>query len=359
MTFRGWDRINIAVDSKPACMRQDRVTGEPMTVEAIAPVIISASRATDIPAFYAGWFVESLKKGYIRWINPYNHRCQYVSFAKTRVIVFWSKYPLNLIQHLPELDRRGINYYIHFTLNNYEKEGIEPGLPPIEARIGTFIRLSSIIGRDRIIWRFDPLLLSDTITVDTLVLRIMEIGSRIHKYTRTLVFSFVDIAEYKSVPSSLQQSGFTGAREFSIDEKRLFAEKLQKLNEDWKLDIFTCAEEIDLTEFGIRKGSCIDYDLMARIFSQDRELMGFLHPTVQTNLSGVRNPEEARMMKDPGQRRECGCFPSKDIGQYNTCMHLCTYCYANKSVSTVKKNYEKHLRQIETGKFPESIIPGK
>ena len=301
--------------------------------------------------------MERLKKGYVRWINPYSHRCQYVSFAKTRVIVFWSKDPRNLMGHLPELDLRGINYYVHFTLNNYDEEGIEPGVPPVETRIGTFIKLSSAIGRDRVIWRFDPLLLSDTVTVDTLISRIREIGSQIHDYTRTLVFSFVDIGEYKKVRANLEQSGCTGVREFSENEKLRFAKELEVLNRDWGLALFTCAEGIDLAEFTIRKGSCIDYDLMTRIFSRDRELMEFLRPTVQTELAAFGPRPSARVLKDPGQRKECGCVCSKDIGQYNTCMHLCSYCYANRSADIVKKNYETYLRQAESGAFRDSIVP--
>jgi len=198
--------------------------------------------------------------------------------------------------------------------------------------------------------------LSDTITVDTLISRIREIGSRIHKHTCRLVFSFIDIDEYRKVSSRLHQSGHARIREFSREEKIVFARKLQELNTAWGLLLFTCAEDIDLTESGIRKASCIDYDLMAEIFSQDHKLMEFFHPTVQTEITAFEPGLGTRARKDAGQRKECGCSCSKDIGQYNTCMHLCTYCYANRSVETVKKNYEAYLLQVAAGEFPDSIL---
>ena len=95
-------------------------------VEAIAPVIVSASRATDIPAFYADWFFNRLDKGYASWRNPFNGKNSYVSFANTRFVVFWSKNPKPLIPYLPILQEKGIGFYIQFTLNDYDAEQLEP-----------------------------------------------------------------------------------------------------------------------------------------------------------------------------------------------------------------------------------------
>ena len=260
MTFKGWDRITITIDGEERCHAPETPAVKHRNAEAIAPVIISASRATDIPAFYPDWLMARIRRGYVKWINPFSHQAQYVSFAKTRVIVFWSKDPRNLIPHLPELDARGLNYYFQFTLNDYEPENLEPNLTSLEIRIKTFEDLAGLIGPERVIWRFDPLVLSDTLSVDILISRIEAIGDRIHGSTRRLVFSFIDVGAYKKVQENLARNGFSGIREFSGEEKIRFAEKLRELNRRWGLELFTCGEEIDLVEYGIQKGRCIDYE---------------------------------------------------------------------------------------------------
>ena len=126
-------------------------------------MIISASRATDIPAFYSRWFFDRLKVGYARWRNPYNGKDTYVSFDKTRFIVFWSKNPALIIQSLHLLKERNIGCYFQFTLNDYDAEGLEPNVPPIEQRIETFKLLVDTLGTGSVVWRFDPLILTDRI----------------------------------------------------------------------------------------------------------------------------------------------------------------------------------------------------
>lgn len=161
-------------------------SGEEVT--AVMPVIISASRSTDIPGWYADWFIKRLKKGYVRWVNPYNpNRLYYVSFEKTRAIIFWTKNPTPLIHHLDRLDSRGLCYYFLYTLNDYEQEQFEPGIPSLEERLKVFIRLSESIGRDRVIWRFDPVLRTDTLDIPELVERVRKIGEQIAPYTKKLV----------------------------------------------------------------------------------------------------------------------------------------------------------------------------
>ena len=168
-------------------------------VMAQAPLIISASRATDIPAFYADWFFHRLEKGYVRWRNPFSGQDSYVSLKNSRFIVFWSKNPARLLSHLSRIKERGIGCYIQYTLNDYEAEGIEPNVPTLTQRIDTFRRLVDALGMGAVVWRFDPLILTDRINIDTLLEKITSIADTLVGYTEKLVFSFDDIESYKKV----------------------------------------------------------------------------------------------------------------------------------------------------------------
>ena len=158
------------------------------------PVIISASRATDIPAFYSDWFFDRLAKGYVRWRNPFNAKDSYVSFANTRFVVFWSKNPAPLIPNLHILRERGIGCYVQYTLNDYEKDGLESNVPALQHRIDTFKRLVDTLGEGSVVWRFDPLVLTDTISEELLLVKIDIIAEHLRGYTENLVFSFAYIA---------------------------------------------------------------------------------------------------------------------------------------------------------------------
>jgi hypothetical protein len=306
MSFKGWNKVPIQTEKDGG-------------VEGVAPVILSASRRTDIPAFHAEWFVRCLQAGYVRWTNPFNGSAQYVSFAETRAIVFWSKDPRPLLPHLAELDRRGIGYYFQFTLNDYEAERLEPGVPPFLERVATFRELAQTIGKTKVVWRADPLLLADGLDVDRLVERVARIGERVHPWTEKLVIAFADIERYARVRTHLRKFG-GGSRELTPDEMREFAEKLGNAASGWGLQIATCGEAIDLAPCGIGRNKCIDDALLERLFLHDEALMGFLGP-----------PETRQRLEDKGQRKECGCIVSKDIGTYDTCPHFCRYCYANAS----------------------------
>lgn len=312
-------------------------------VDAIAPIVISASRSTDIPAFYSKWFFNRLKEGYVTWINPFNRSIQYISFEKVRFIVFWTKNPAPIIPYLHILDELGINYYFQFTLNDYENEQLEPNLPSLDSRIQTFISLSKIIGKDKVIWRFDPLLLSENITIDTLICKLQCIGKMLFNYTDKLVFSFVDITCYKKVQKNLESTSIS-YKEFSKSEMLLFCKKLSNLNKGWGLSLATCAENIGLETFTIEHNSCIDEKLIYNIGKSDTVLLNWLGRTAHTNLSLFDEDIfiQNKRLKDKGQRKECGCIKSKDIGIYNTCNHMCTYCYANHSINIVKKNIRLH-----------------
>ena len=333
------------------CMLTDKVliiNNQGKQVEATAPVIISASRSTDIPAFYAKWFFNRLAKGYCVWYNPFNQQ---------------PKNPEPIIPYLPELDKRGIHYYFQVTLNDYVQEGFEPNVPPVAKRIEIFKKLSQMIGKERVIWRFDPLIVTPQIIPRMLLTRIWHIGNELKGYTDKLVFSFVDVKAYRKVQNNLikETSYFTKEdvekAEMTNAQRMEIVDGLVKLREIWRQDgwnlqMATCAEDMELSQYGIEHNCCIDGELMKHIFADDEELVYYLHTgkLPERNLFGEIPPvpSKPKNLKDKGQRKICGCMVSKDIGMYNTCRHFCVYCYANTSKEAVQKNKDKHNDESES-----------
>ena len=328
-------------------------------VDAQVPEIVSASRSTDIPAFYADWFFERLKKGYSAWTNPFNGVKSYVSYKNTRFIVFWSKNPKPLLGHLDYLKERNINCYVQYTLNDYDDENLEPGVPAVAGRVETFKALSEKLGKEAVIWRFDPMILTDKITINSLLKKVEWLGDQLHEYTDKLVFSYADIESYKKVKRNLI-NGNIHYIDWNQDQMKDFAKQLAALNKDkgWNLELATCGEEIDLKEYRIAHNRCIDGDLIVKIAWQDKKLMDFMKvkigkaqeqtfdgepiiPDGTIRLPGNRYFKSVHK-KDPGQRKFCGCMAAKDIGEYNTCPHFCEYCYANTSKKDAHDNYKLH-----------------
>lgn len=331
--------------------------------EATAPIIISASRSTDIPAFYAEWFFNRLEKGYCVWYNPFNQKPMYISFAKCKVIVFWTKNPKPIIPYLHELDKRGIHYYFQVTLNDYIAEGFEPNVPSLSERIETFKDLSKLIGKERIIWRYDPIIITKTLTPKEHLKRIANIGNQLKNFTDKLVFSFVDVKSYRKVQNNLVKETSYFTRE-TIEmaeptevQRGEIIDGLCKIrqewnNQGWDLQFATCAEEFDYDKYGIEHNRCIDGELMEKLWSEDKELVYYLRtgqlPTPDLFGEIPEIPASRKNLKDKGQRKICGCMVSKDIGMYNTCNHLCVYCYANTSKEVVQKNMSKFNANSES-----------
>ncbi|MDD6003352.1 MAG: DUF1848 domain-containing protein [Bacteroidales bacterium] len=323
-----------------------RENGE--TVDAQAPLVISASRGTDIPAFYTDWLFNRLKAKYSAWKNPFSGQYSYVSYQNARFFVFWSKNPKPLLDHIDELKK--MNFYIQFTLNDYVSESLEKGVPPLEERIETFKQLVETFGKGRVIWRFDPLILTDKITVDDLLRKVENIGDQLKNYTEKLVFSFADIALYKKVKSNLEKNNINYS-EWTENQMVDFAKRLSILNKKWNFQLATCGEKIDIAKYGIQHNKCVDDDLMIKLAYKDKMLMDFLKVEIHEKDLFDIIPQNAIILndkqyaikkkdnKDGGQRQFCGCIVSKDIGEYDTCPHLCEYCYANTSKATAVRNY--------------------
>ena len=331
-------------------------------VQAVAPVIISASRSTDIPAFYARWFFNRLERGYCVWYNPFNRQKVYVSFQRCRAVVFWTKNPRPILPYLHQLDERGIHYYFQVTLNDYEAEGLEPNVPPLEQRIETFRRLSDQVGHERVIWRFDPLMLTPALSPRELLERIAHIGQALKHCMDKLVFSFVDVKAYRKVQNNLMKEGFSREdverAEMDAAQRTEIVKGLVKLREawaddGWRVTLATCAEAVDLERYGIEHNRCIDGELMKRVFADDEDFAFYLNTGQwperdMFGLAAPRKIKDAAGMKDKGQRNLCGCMVSKDIGMYDTCRHFCAYCYANTSRECVMRHAKRHMEWSES-----------
>ena len=250
------------------------------------PNILSVSRREDIPAFRSKWFMTNLKKGYVDISNSYkNYR---VEFDKCKFIVFWTKNPQPMIKHLDDIKQ---DYYFQFSLNDYPE--YELNLPSLDERIKTFIELSEKIGKGRVIWRFDPIIIDNKISQKEILKRIENIGNKIYRHTEKLVFSFVD--PYKKLGCEF--------KEINDFDKEYITKGIIDLNENWGLDLATCAENVEEVEHN----KCIDPVLIERICGEQKWIS---------------------KVKDKNQRELCGCVISTDIGSFKTCKFKCTYCYA-------------------------------
>lgn len=277
-------------------------------------MILSVSRRTDIPAFYSEWFYNRLKEGFVYVRNPMNiHQVSKVTMSPEVIdcIVFWSKNPRPMISRLGEL--KGYMYYFQYTINAYDQR-MELSVPRKEGIINTFKELSDKIGPKRVIWRYDPILLTEKMDTDYHVKYFEEIAKRLKGFTNTCVISFVDL--YKKTQSNLKD---TQAREPSQHEMVELAREMCHIAKGNGMMVQTCAEAIELESVGIKHGKCIDSVLIE-------------------DLLGVK----LVVGKDPNQRKECGCVQSIDIGEYNTCAHGCKYCYANFKDSVVARNRMAH-----------------
>lgn len=274
-------------------------------------MILSVSRRTDIPNYYSDWFFSRIKEGFLYVRNPMNvHQISRINLSPDVVdcIVFWTKNPANMIEKLNYLGNYA--YYFQYTLTGYGKD-VEPNLPnKREELIPTFKRLSEKIGKEKVIWRYDPILISKRYTMDYHLKAFEEIACNLADYTEKVVISFVDI--YSKTQRNTRELDI---KQMTNEEMISLAGKMAQIASKYNLIIESCAEQINLQEVGIQHGSCIDKKLIERIL-------------------GCKLIVE----KDKNQRGECGCFESVEIGTYNTCLNGCKYCYANFNDNKVKEN---------------------
>ena len=277
-------------------------------------MILSVSRRTDIPAFYSQWFYNRLKAGFVYVRNPMDkHQVSKIPINTEVVdaIVFWTKNPEAMLPKLSALD--AYSYYFQFTLNPYNQE-IECSVPNKHRIIDTFKKLSDTIGPQKVIWRYDPVLMTNKIGVEEHLHQFHKLGQQLQNYTNTCVISFMD--NYKKTERNTQS---IYARTLSNNEVEAIASGFSAIAKAHAIKINTCAEKYDLKHHGIDKGRCIDNQLLETIIGA-----------------------KLKVQKDKNQRPLCGCIQSIDIGEYNTCKHHCLYCYANTNQKMVEEKALLH-----------------
>jgi len=284
-------------------------------------MIISASRRTDIPAFYTKWFMNRVRAGYCLVPNPFNpNQVSNISLEHENVdlFVFWTRNPKPLFPHLKELDARGYSYYFLFTLMDNPRI-LDPKSPSPEISLDTFRKLSDQIGPEKIIWRYDPIVLSNFTDIEFHKKTFDHIAGSLRGYTFRCIISFVDI--YRKIEGRIKKLNDAGFflnewNDMNLSELLNFLVRIAGNN---GIEIRSCASKIDLAGFGIPAGKCIDDDYITKTFGKNLELT-----------------------KDPYQRKYCNCVSTKDIGMYDSCLYGCMYCYATTSFEKAKMNYQRH-----------------
>ncbi len=279
-------------------------------------MIISASRRTDIPAFYAEWFINRLKAGFVYIRNPRNpNRIGWVALNTNVVdcIVFWTKNARPMLSRLDIIDAMGYPYYFQFTITPYNKQ-LEKGLPAKAEIIETFKCLSDKIGKHRVVWRYDPVIIGKEFSVQYHLDAFGNMCDMLGDYTSKCTFSFIDL--YAKIQKGMK--GFMDSEVSNLHMNQI-AQGFSKIAKGHNLMLATCSEAIDFSSHGVTQAACIDQTLIE-------------------NIIGC----SIHAKKDPNQRPACQCIESIDIGAYDSCSHGCVYCYATTSNSTVGNNMQLH-----------------
>ncbi len=283
-------------------------------------MIVSASRRTDIPAFYATWFMNRIREGYCTVPNPFNPKqVSRISLkpGDVDVIVFWTRYPAPFLPFLRELDDRGYRYYFLYTLMKNPR-ALDPKRPSHNRSLNTFRNLSQRMGMEKVVWRYDPIVFSTLTDEGFHKETYHRISEELKGYTTRSIISIVDM--YRKTKKRIRILEKQGIQiiEPSTENLNDLLKSLSLFARDNHMSIQSCAEKPDLSLYGIPPGKCIDDDLIRKVFDLD-----------------------VTRRKDPSQRTQCGCVASRDMGMYDTCLFGCVYCYATSSIALARKRHGK------------------
>ena len=273
-------------------------------------MILNVSGRTDIVAFYSDWLINRIKEGYIDVRNPFNKKMvSRIMMDDVDLIFFCTKNPIPILDKIKNIHKK---MYFHITLTGYKKD-IEPNLPPKKDIIEAIKKLSSIIGKENVVVRYDPVLLNEKYTVDYHIKAFEKICILLEGYISKVLISFID--DYKNVRNNISSLRY---REFTEEDYEKIGLNFSRIAEEHNLYVHTCFEDRDLVEYGFIKDDCLSKELAYK-------------------LTGKKyNKWKAR------KGGKCNCVEMVDIGVYNSCKHFCKYCYANFDEKQVNDNYNKH-----------------
>lgn len=273
-------------------------------------MILFASGRTDIPAFYSNWFINRVKAGFVDVRNPFNQKLvSRIYFSDVDLIMFCSKNPLPMIN---KLDTLNVPVLFHVTITPYSKD-VEPNIPDKRLIIDGVKKLSLVLSIDNVVVRYDPIFLSDKYNVDYHIKAFDKLCKNLNGYVNKIIVSFMD--EYKNVRSN---KNILKYRAFTREDYKKIGEAFSKSAHDNGMSVQTCFEDEDLTEYGFVKGECLSHEL------------AYILTGKKFKSSNVR------------KEKKCECVQMVDIGDYNSCMHMCKYCYANYDEKAVSNNFERH-----------------
>jgi len=284
-------------------------------------VIVSASRRTDIPAFYAPWFMNRIREGFCLVPNPFNSRqISRISLLPGDVdaIAFWTRNPRPLLPHLKELDELGHRYFFLYTLIGYPRL-LDPGSPPVASALKTFHDLASRVGSEGIIWRYDPIVCTSVSDLKYHENNFSRLARSLEGRTQRCIVSFVE--PYRKTMGRLKTLRNQGAELYELTDtmKKTLLSHFAAEASQHHMELMLCAASQDFPTPGLLKGRCIDGDYLA----------------THVGLKALHS-------KDKNQRPHCGCMPSKDMGMYDSCLYGCTYCYATRSHARAMENHRRH-----------------
>ena len=273
-------------------------------------MILNVSGRTDIVAFYSKWFLNRLKEGYVDVRNPFNpNLVSRINFDDVDLILFCTKNPIPIVD---KLDNIKIPYIFHITITPY-KNDIEPNLPSKSDIIKAVKKISTTIGIENVYVRYDPIFISEKYNVEYHIKAFTKLCSLLKGYVKTIIVSFID--NYQNVRKNLP---YLKHRSFTEEDYKLIGENFSKIAKNNNMVVQTCFEERNLTEYGFTKGECMSKELAFK-------LTGKTYKKWQARKGSA-----------------CNCVELVDIGVYNSCNHLCKYCYANYDESKVKININNH-----------------
>ena len=273
-------------------------------------MVLMASGRTDIVAFYSKWFMNRYREGFVDVRSPFNPKLvKRIDFSLVDLILFCTKNPLPILPYLNEIK---IPILFHITLTPYGKD-IEPNVLSKGKIINSIIKISSMLGIENVCVRYDPIFINDKYTIDYHINAFESMCSKLCGYVKHIIVSFLDY--YKNVSNNIN---LINPKKMCEDDYRLIGVSFSRIAKKYGMEVQTCCEENNLVSYGFVKGECLSHSLMFKL----------------TGKTGFKTWK--------ARGKNCKCIQMVDIGSYNSCSHMCRYCYANYEERKVRKNMSLH-----------------